>query len=222
MTSLRSLDGACPRRRHLTAAQPDPLTGGRIHAGGASIYDVWVSGDRTDAELDEVQEAQLDRIFAARDRDNMGPTIAALVPIHERHPRNPRVLYELAGAYDTAGEEARALALYERAMSEGLEGDVLRRCYLQYGSTLRNLDRVDESLDAFARARAEFPDSVSLVVFEALTLHAAGRTNSALGSLLVLLADHVDSEEIERYKPAMRGNADYLISLDAGGSAPSR
>jgi hypothetical protein len=80
---------------------------------------------------------------------------------------------------------------------------------------LRNLGRTDESLAIFARAREEFPDSVALGAFEALSLHAAGRGNAALASLLVLLADHVDAEEVNRYKPAMRGNAEYLASLDA-------
>jgi len=168
--------------------------------------------------VDEILEAELARIFAARDRQNMGPTIAALLPIYERHPRDPRVLYELAGAYDTAGEEATALGYYERAMAEGLDGDALRRCYLQYGSTLRNLDRIEESIEVFARAPVQFPESVALGAFEALTLHAAGRVNTALGSLLILLADHVQSEDVDRYKPAMRGNASELIALDAARS----
>ncbi|MBD8536071.1 tetratricopeptide repeat protein [Plantibacter sp. CFBP 13570] len=159
-------------------------------------------------------DAQLDSIFAARDRADMGPTIEALLPIYDEHPHHPRVLYELGGAYDTAGDEARALDLYERAMESGLAGDIRRRCYLQYGSTLRNLDRIDESLDVFARARAEFPESVALGAFEALTLHAAGRSNAALSSLLELLAEHVDAAELTRYKPALRGNAEYLRSLD--------
>jgi len=159
--------------------------------------------------------ARLDGIFAARDRADMAPTIAALVPIHDEHPNDPRVLYELAGAYDTAGEEATALGFYERAMASGLAGDIRRRCYLQYGSTLRNLGRIDESVAVFARARAEFPESVALGAFEALTFHAAGRPNTALASLLELLADHVDAPELDRYKPALRGNAEYLLSLDA-------
>jgi tetratricopeptide (TPR) repeat protein len=162
---------------------------------------------------------ELDRIFAARDRDNMAPTIAALVPIYEEHPHDPRVLYEVGGAYDTAGDEQTALGFYEKAMSAGLAGDVRRRCYLQYGSTLRNLGRIDESLTLFAEARREFPDSAALGVFESLTLHAAGKLNTALGSLLRLLADHVNSEDLDRYKPAMRGNADYLASLDADNAA---
>jgi len=158
---------------------------------------------------------EVDRIFAARDRNNMGPTIAALLHIYELHPLDPRVLYEVGGAYDTAGDETTALGFYERAMTEGLDGDLRRRCFLQYGSTLRNLGRVDESVAVFAQARREFPDSVALGAFESLSLHAAGQVNTALGSLLTLLADHVHSDEIERYKPAMRGNAEYLVSLDS-------
>ena len=158
---------------------------------------------------------ELDRIFAARDRNSMGPTIAALLAVYEQHPLDPRVLYEVGGAYDTAGDEATALGFYERAMAAGLTGDVRRRCYLQYGSTLRNLGRLDESATVFARARREFPDSVALGAFESLTLHAAGQVNAALGSLLALLADHVHAEELDRYKPAMRGNAEYLAALDS-------
>lgn len=163
-----------------------------------------------DAELD----AELDRLVAARDRSHMGPTIAALLAIYAAHPGNPRVAYELAGAYDTAGDEARAATLYQEAMAGGLDGDVRRRCALQYGSTLRNLDRIEESLAVFAQARAEFPDSVSLGVFEALSLHADGQSNTAMARLMILLADHVHASEIDRYKPAIRGNAEHLMSLD--------
>ncbi len=70
--------------------------------------------------MPETLDAQLDRIVAARDRDDMNPTIAALLPLLERHPDDARVLYEVGGAYDTAGEEATALDLYERAEAAGL------------------------------------------------------------------------------------------------------
>ncbi|PZE65132.1 tetratricopeptide repeat protein [Curtobacterium sp. MCBD17_021] len=169
--------------------------------------------------MSDAIEARLDAIFAARNREDMRPTIDALLPIYNEHPENPRVLYELGGAYDTAGDEATALSYYERAMERGLAGDVRRRCYVQYGSTLRNLGQIDDSLRAFARARAEFPESVALGAFEALTFHADGRPNTALASLLVLLAEHVHAPELDRYKPALRGNAEYLASLDAGDDA---
>lgn len=148
----------------------------------------------------------------------MAPTISALLEILQQHPKDPRVLYEVGGAYDTAGEEATAADLYERAMAAGLDGDVRRRCCLQYGSTLRNLGRLDESAAIFTRARQEFPDSIALVAFEALTLHASGRVEIAVGNLLKVIADHVVAEELDRYRPALYGNAEYLRSLD--GSAP--
>lgn len=171
--------------------------------------------------MDESVHAELDAIFAARDRDDMAPTIAAVAAIHHEHPDDPRVLYELAGAYDTAGEEATAVGLYQRALDAGLSGDIRRRCLLQFGSTLRNLDRFEESIALFAHARSEFPDAVSLIAFEAITLHAAGRVHAALGTLLELVADHLDAPELERYKPALRGNAAYLRDLDAASSDPS-
>lgn len=171
--------------------------------------------------MNDALDDELDRLFAARDRDDMAPTIAALVPLAERHPHHARVLYELGGAYDTAGEEASAVGLYERALNGGLSGDLRLRCLLQYGSTLRNLGRIEESLAVFRRARSEFPGSLALAAFEALSLHAARRADAALASILRLLADHVDDPGLDRYRPALRGNADYLVSLDAGGAASS-
>lgn len=49
-------------------------------------------------------EDELARIFAASDRNNMQPTIDALKPVEKAHPNSPRVLHEVGGAYDTAGE----------------------------------------------------------------------------------------------------------------------
>lgn len=161
-------------------------------------------------------DQQLDEIFAARDRNDMAPTIAALVPIYEANPENARVLYEVGGAYDTNGDEELALTFYERAMDAGLEGDLLRRCYLQYGSTLRNLGALDRSIEVLARARKEFPDSAALTVWEAISLHADGRCDEAVASLLEVIADGISSPDIDRYKPAIRGNAEYIRSLAAG------
>jgi tetratricopeptide (TPR) repeat protein len=169
-------------------------------------------------------EFDLATIVGARDRDNMEPTIRALLAILGSHPEEPSVLYEVGGAYDTAGQEEAAVGYYEHALRNGLHGDTLRKCYLQYGSTLRNLGRIGASIEVFARARTEFPDSESLAIFDALTLHAAGRPSAALGHVLKLIVERFPSEEITRYEAAIRGNAAYLISLDAadGSDADAR
>ena len=149
----------------------------------------------------------------------MRPTIDAFEEVLREHPDEPRVRYEVGGAYDTDGQEERAVGYYERALSLGLDGELRRRCLLQYGSTLRNLGRLEESLAVFDRAIAEYPSSASLPVFRALTLHAQARPNAAIAELLGAIADHVDAPEIARYKAAIRGNADYLREL---GDQPSR
>ena len=165
-------------------------------------------------DSDPTLAAELGALFAARNRDDMAPTIGALLAVLERHPDDPAVLYEVGGAYDTAGDETSAVGYYERAMDRGLAGDTLRRCLMQYGSTLRNLERVDESLAVFARARAEFPESESVALFAALTLHAAGRPSAALGSVFELIAERWASDDLERYRASIRGNGEYLRSLD--------
>ena len=162
--------------------------------------------------------------FLNRDRDNMQPTIDYFLELLAHHPGNAFVLYEVGGSYDTAGDEERARGYYEQAMDAGLEGETLRRCLLQYGSTLRNLGLFDESLTALRRARVEFPESDSVRLFLALSLHAASRSDAAVAELLELAADRIRSEDVTRYEPALRGNAAYLADLDrqsAGGPVPA-
>ncbi|MFF2650242.1 tetratricopeptide repeat protein [Streptomyces sp. NPDC058045] len=171
--------------------------------------------ERTPTPTSEPAPELAERIraaFARRDRADMRPTIDFFERLLTEHPDNPHVLYEVGGSYDTDGQEEKAAGYYERALP-GLSGDARRACLLQYGSTLRNLGRIEESLTVFAGARAEFPGSDSLRVFSALTEHAAGRKDQALATLLHLIADRVPGPEIERYEAAVRGNADYLAGL---------
>lgn len=158
-------------------------------------------------------DEELDQILARRDRNNMQPTIDALMPHLEQHPNDSRVLYEVGGAFDTAGDEHAARGYYEGALEAGLSGDLLRRCYVQYGSTLRNVGEFTKSVELFERARREFPESPSLAVFESISLHASGRFHEAIATLLEAVADGVQTPDIERYTPAIRGNAEYIRSL---------
>ncbi len=159
-------------------------------------------------------EDRLETIFSARDRENMQPTIDAFLAVLAEHPDHPEVLYQVGGAYDTDGQESVAEGYYQRALEAGLDGESLRKCYLQYGSTLRNLGELERSAEMFRAGRVHFPTSLSLGVFELLTLHAQGRHHAALSSALTLFADHVDSPELARYEAALRGNAEYLAGLD--------
>ena len=140
----------------------------------------------------------------------MAPTIAYFEQLLADHPDHPVLTYEVAGAYDTAGDEATARRLYERALELGLEGDALRRCLCQYGSTLRWLGELDASLSVLERARAEFPESESVRVFEALTLSELGRADEALGLLLGIVAQHGGVTDLGRYAAGLTGLAQWL------------
>ena len=169
-------------------------------------------------ELNPELAATIEAAFARRDRDNMQPTIDFFEKLLTEHPDNPYVLYEVGGSYDTDGQEEKAIGYYERALPH-LTGETRRKCLLQYGSTLRNLERHDESVAVLTRACEQFPGFASLRLFRALSLHAAGRSDAAVGELLEVAADHVDAADVKRYDAALRGNAEYLRDLDAGVTA---
>jgi thioredoxin-like negative regulator of GroEL len=152
--------------------------------------------------------------YAARDRDDMGPTVRYFHALLDRHPGHPVALYEVGGAHDTAGDEELAAKYYEEALEAGLSGDHRRRCLIQYGSTLRNLDRHTESIAVLELARAEFPDSDSVRLFLALSLHAAGRSDAAIAGLLELATDRITSPEVARYEASLRGYAGRLAEQD--------
>ena len=166
-------------------------------------------------ELTPELAAAIERGYAVRDRANMQPTIDYFTALLERDPEHPVLLYEVGGAYDTAGQEELASAFYQQALERGLSGDVLRRCLIQYGSTLRNLDRYEESVALLEQARSQFPGSYAVRTFLALSLLAAGRSDAAVAELLLLVADRLDTADISRYHAAIRGNAEALHDRDA-------
>ena len=177
--------------------------------------DGWVTEPQTPEPLTPELEATIADIFGRRDREHMQPTIDAFLALLDEHPGQPDVLYEVGGSYDTAGEEQTALGYYEAALAAGLSGDTLRRCLMQYGSTLRILGRYGESVAALDRALEGWPDSPSVRAFHALALHAAGRSDGAVGELLALVADGIRTPDVLRYEAALHGNAGFLIGLDA-------
>jgi tetratricopeptide (TPR) repeat protein len=148
--------------------------------------------------------------YERRDRDDMAPTIAYFESLLAEHPDHPVLVYEVAGAYDTDGQEERARLLYERALDLGLTGDRLRMCLCQLGSTLRWLGRLDDSIAVLERARREFPDSDAVRVFMALTLGEAGRTDRAVAELLTVVTGHADVTDLGRYATGLRGLAQWL------------
>ena len=163
-------------------------------------------------------EATIAEIFGLRDREDMQPTIDAFLALLAEHPGQPEVLYEVGGSYDTAGDEQTAPGYYEAALAAGSPGT---RCASASCSTAARCGcsagtRTPSSV--LDRALAGWPDSPSVRAFHALGLHAAGRSDGAVGELLALVADAVRTPDVLRYEAALHGNAGYLIGLDGARS----
>jgi tetratricopeptide (TPR) repeat protein len=90
---------------------------------------------------------------------------------------------EQAFAYDREGFEAEAIPHYERAIAAGLSGEDLEKALLGLGSSLRNVDRFEESVSVLEDACRRFPDHQALPVFLSFSLWSAGRRGEALALL---------------------------------------
>ena len=151
--------------------------------------------------------AAIDLGHQQRDRNDMAPTIAYFEGLLAQHPGHPGLTYEVAGAYDTAGQEAEARTRYEEALRLGLSGERLRGCLCQYSSTLRWLGEFTASLKVLDDAIEQFPDSDSVRIFRALTLSEIARPDDAITEFLTVITNHPDGTDLGRYTDGLAGLA---------------
>jgi len=125
-------------------------------------------------------------------------------------PADPQALFETASAYDAAGRPDLAAPSYEQALAAGLAGDRRWRALVQYGLTLRNLNRPGEAIAVLRQAVDERPDSASTRAFLALALLSAQQADEAVADLVDLVLDRVRGEDVERYRKSLRRYAAAL------------
>ncbi|GGB34314.1 hypothetical protein GCM10011492_26210 [Flexivirga endophytica] len=141
-------------------------------------------------------ESEIARIWSL---DDDQARIEAALVLHRRFPKDGRVLYELAGAHDSAGREAEALEHYDQALAVRLDEPYRHRALLQKASTLRHLGRLEESLAILDQLAEDYPDNSAVVLFRALTLHDLGRDVEALrGAARQLVATSAEPD-VQRY-----------------------
>ena len=116
----------------------------------------------------------------------------------------------LAFEADTAGREEEALAHYRRAFELGVPDGELAGASLGFGSTLRNVGDVGESVRVLSEAVERFPEHRALRVFLAFSLWSAGRQADAMRALVGALYVGEPAPELERYRRTITGYADDL------------
>ncbi|HVQ96191.1 MAG TPA: tetratricopeptide repeat protein [Mycobacteriales bacterium] len=115
--------------------------------------------------------------------------------------------FELAGAYDTTGQPELAAPLYQQALAGGLPASQRRQAVIQLASTLRNLERADESVALLTAELDAGSDELDDAVraFLALALTSVGRDREAVAITLTALAGH-----LPRYRRAVTAYAAEL------------
>ncbi|NYJ74728.1 tetratricopeptide repeat protein [Allobranchiibius huperziae] len=164
--------------------------GGRVDDPAAIARKVGAANGRHEAD---------DRIAALWAMDDDVRRIAAAHALARDFPDDGRVLYELAGTYDSAGREEEAVARYDEALARPLREPFHRRALIQKGSTLRHLGRLEESLAIFDQLAADWPDNPAVVAFRAFTLHDLGRDPEALRTALEHLIAASADPDVQRY-----------------------
>jgi len=165
----------------------------------------------------EQWEASVTALWERSDSFDRDEGVAAMRDLALACPATDgRAAFELAGMYDSMGFEAEACAEYERALTLGLDAARHAQLVVQYGSTLRNLGRLNEAIAVLEAAPAHESTGSAPRLVLALALHSAGRKDEALR---VALEAQIDT--LPRYQRSMRNYAAALTEvLDGSPSTP--
>ena len=151
-------------------------------------------------------EAAIAELWARFDSLSRDEGVAAMRELAEACPATDgRAAFEMAGMYDSMGFEAEAGAEYERALELGLDDARHAQLAVQYGSTLRNLGRLDEAIAVLRAAPVHESTGSAPRVVLALALHSAGLKDEALR---VAIEAQIDA--LPRYQRSMRNYAAAL------------
>lgn len=137
----------------LAAARDGDVIAEMVHSDRALLHDYLLSiGGRADdaaairrkvvgARGEHEAEARIVAVRAITDPDERLNAAQALL---RSFPGDPRIAFEVAEAYDVAGQPDSAIARYDESLAAGLREPFRRRARLQRAGSLRVLSRTDE------------------------------------------------------------------------------
>ncbi|HEY8001545.1 MAG TPA: tetratricopeptide repeat protein [Solirubrobacterales bacterium] len=157
---------------------------------------------------DETWERRLAELWEsidAHDPDEFVATVEHLVA--ELPADDPVGPFEQGSAFDSTGHPQRAVERYRQALDLGLSGPRRRQAVIQLASSLRNLDRAEESVALLTAELERGSDDLDDAVraFLALALSNLGRDREAVSVALTALAPH-----LTRYNRSLAAYADEL------------
>jgi len=119
------------------------------------------------------------------DRRELDAAMAAA----DKSPGDVEAQIAAAWANDAFGSEADAMRYYDAAFALGVPSEKRSRFMVGYGSTMRNNNRIDDSIAVHREAIADYPNFAAHHAFLALALHRAGEHDEAMAEALTALID---------------------------------
>ena len=119
------------------------------------------------------------------------------------HPDDVAARIAAAYACDRVGREAEAVVHYDAAWALGVPAEARRGFLVGYGSTLRNVGRLDESVAILGEAVAADPDYTPYKVFLGLALHSYGHHAAATATLLAAILDLHGGARLDGFERAI-------------------
>lgn len=155
--------------------------------------------------------SQIERVRELRAAERFDEFVAEARALAAAHPTAVAAQLEAAYACDRYGEEADAICYYDAAWKLGVPDADRKKFLVGYGSTLRNVGRIAESVERLQAAVAEMPEVAALPAFLALSLHSAGRHDEALVAALdAVLRTNAATSTLDGYERALRYYRDEI------------
>jgi tetratricopeptide (TPR) repeat protein len=161
----------------------------------------------------ESKEARIARARELRKQDELETSQALLLDLLAEYPEDPLVLFEVGGSYDVLGDEPEAIEYYEEAIEEGLSGDDLHECLICLGNCRRVIGEFAKAVKTLETAVAKFPDNKSGHAFLALAHYNNGQQETAVRTLMELLLETTQDENIKSYADVLEFYKDNLDTV---------
>jgi hypothetical protein len=142
-------------------------------------------------------------VRALREAGNHAEHLAAAKAYVGEHPGDVLAQIEAAYGHDRNNLERAAIAHYDEAYRLGVPAPLRRRFLVGYGSTLRNVGRIDDAIAILGQAVADDPGYPPFAAFLALALGSAGHHKPALATMLGCLLDVAKPQSFDGYERAL-------------------
>ncbi len=145
----------------------------------------------------------LDEVRALREAGRHEEHLAAAKAQVAAHPSDVRAQIEAAYGHDRNNLERDAIRHYDEAYRLGVPAELQRRFLVGYGSTLRNVGRIDDAVAILGQAIADDPGYPAYVAFLALALLSSGHTKAGMAALLGCMLDVAKPGVFDGYERAL-------------------